>query len=458
MNRISTIKNFYISLPAAFLFFSFLFSWAVLADTTPTYRIIIDPGHGGAISKRKDDKWDPVENKYQDFYSYGMQANSYHEHKVVLELAKRVHYYVNLTATDEGWIEFEKILGELSSQKNFKRIHLDALLTREDGWDDRSSNPEEEGLNDPYRLYDFPDKNKKKQMGRISFINSKKPYLVVSLHLNPAGRGHPGGMAAVLSPGFKTFDTVRKIHLGKLPYSRFKKLKWWKDWLITEPGWSKYQSARSDTWVYFHGYRTLKSGNSPWLQKNRGFRYNMVTWNYSDEPGWEKTASQRGPGQYAFKYSEFKPSGTFWEREQAKPEKWRREGGSLGYGGDNHFASDELLRFIQYGVRQLNPQKRSNSSIGPMQPPYVSTYSLPTFTNAICAYLEVGYLNRKRDRDLVMETREETAKSIAVGIYSLFMGIKLKKHYGRYYPKGKKLNFSKYEKYEKGNYFKIVSD
>ncbi|MDH5657405.1 MAG: N-acetylmuramoyl-L-alanine amidase, partial [Spirochaetia bacterium] len=65
---------------------------------------------------------------------------------------------------------------------------------------------------------------------------------------------------------------------------------------------------------------------------------------------------------------------------------------------------------------------------------------------------------RKRDRDLVMDTREETAKSIAVGIYSLFMGIKLKKHYGRYYPKGKKLNFSKYEKYEKGNYFKIVSD
>ena len=439
-------------------FLTTFISWAIFAQEVPSYNIVIDPGHGGAIPDRKDDKWDPLEKKYQDYYSYGMQANGYHEHKVVLELSKKVKHYVNLTTTDSGWVEFEKILKELSPQKQFKRIELVTHMTREDSWDERSSDPNKPGLNDPYRLYDFPDSSNKMQMGRVSYINSKKPHLVISLHLNPSGKGHPGGMAAVISPGFKTFDTIRKIHLNQLPVSRFKKMKWYDKWLITEPGWNKYQSARSDTWVYFHGYRTLKDGSGPWLGKNRGFRYNMITWNYSDPEGWEKTAIERGPGQYAVKYSEFKPEGKFWEREQAPPEQWRREDGPLGFGGDNYFASDELLRFVQYGVRELNPAKRPNNAIGPMQPPYVSTYSLPTFTNAICAYLEIGYLDRSRDRSLVMETGDEVAKSIAVGIYSLFNGLKLKKHYGPYFPKGKKLNFSKYENYEKGNYFKIVTD
>jgi hypothetical protein len=313
--------------------------------------------------------------------------------------------------------------------------------------------------NAPYRLYDYPDKKGRMQEGRLSFINGKKPHLVLSLHLNPAGRGHPGGMAAVLSPGFKTFDILRKITLGKKSASAFYRLKdWEKGWLITDNGYSKLEAARADAWVYFHGFRSNKQGTAPLMEKNRGIRHNYVVWRYNDPPGWEEQARAYSPGPYAIKYEEFRPEGKFWEREQSKAEEWRREDGPAGFGGDNNYASDELLRYLQYGIRLQVPSRRGENDVHPLLHPFVSAYTLPIYVNAICAFLEIGHLNRTTDREIVIGQQDALARSLAAGIYSLFYGLKLRKGYSAIRPRGKALDFKKYENLKEGNYFRIVSD
>lgn len=453
------------SRPILLSLFLFFVSCGDSAFGAPVYDVVVDPGHGGAPVRRNDDMWDPITRQYLNGYNMGMQYGEHYEYKIVLDISKKTRAYLKLTETEDGWKQFEKLLREFSSQKEFKRVVLRSHLTREDNWDDRGLSEDDPNVNVPYRHYDFPDpKNpSRKEQGRLSYINSLKPQLVVSIHLNPAGPKQSGGMAAVLAPGYRTFDQMRKITLGQAKPSAYRKLPWSCCWLRNQPGWSDYEVAMADTWVYFHGYWTNKKNTEPWLEKNRGFRYNMITWRYADEPGWEKEAAKKGPGPYALKYSEFRPEGRFWDRERSEPEFWRREAAVRGtqtkWGGDNHYASDELLRYLQYGLRQLSPEMRKPAAMGGIVPPFVSTYGLPTYINAISAYLEIAHLNVKRDRQMVLTKQDEIARSLAVGIYSLFAGMELKKDYkGPYRPAGKALDLGKYESYKEGNYFKIVTD
>ena len=418
------------------------------------YVVVIDPGHGGAPRRERDDKWDALSGLYLQRFAVGTQTRVrgrvYREHELVLLLGKRVQRYLALTRTRRGWKRFQKLLRRFSDEKKFRRLRFRVKMTRENGWTGRIADP---NVNDPYRLYDFPG-----GPGRMSIINAARPHLTVSLHMNPAGRGHKGGMAAVLAPGYETFNLIRKISLGKKKRRLFRRNPWRRGWLVTDRGWNKYHAARSDSWVYFHGYRTKKNG-SVWKKKYRGYRYNMVRWRYADAPGWERKARRHLPGPYSLSHAKFQARGKFWDRERGRPEYWRREGGPLGYGGDNHYASDELLRFVQYGVRRLVPARRRPGAVGKILTPFVSTYSLPTFINSICAYLEIGHINRTRDLTLVTRDLDATARSLAAGIYSLFAGLRLKRRAaGPYLPRGKALNFKKYESAPGGNYFKIVSD
>ena len=407
-------------------------------------------------ARRPDDKWDPVTREYLSYFFYGTAFRGYREHKIMMQLARRVEYYLKWTESASGWAKFEKLLRQFSDQPTFDRIEIEALLSRTESYDELPKDTPD--INSRYRLYDFPDKFGRMQPGRITWINQQEPHLVVSLHMNPAGVGHKGGMAAVLAPGFQTFDMLRRIHLGKAPLSRFTRSPWNKKWLVTDSGWSQFEAARADTWVYFNGFRTNRRGTELNENKNRGIRYNMIDWVYADPPGWPKLYNPNEPGRFAQKFRDFRPEGKFWEREMAKPEHWRREDGPKGYGGDNHYATDELMRFVQQGARILEPELRKPDKIGPIQPPYVSTYSLPTFTNAIVAYLEVAFINRKKDRDLVIEHREEVAKSLAVGVYSLFRGIQPKKNFGPYRPKGEAIDWKRYETLPGGSYFEVVTD
>lgn len=433
-------------------------------DAAPRYPVVIDPGHGGYHTAGPDDKWDPVTGDYLSPFYYGAvdrRTRRYREHILVLDLSQRVKHYLDWTREPEDWPKFQALLREFTGRPDaeFERIILDASMSRTDNyrtheyksWEDRNA---------PYRLYDYPDKNGRMRPGRISEINQQEPYLVLSLHMNPAPPGHPGGMAAVLAPGYATFAMIRDIHLGKRPMSDFEEGPWHGKFLVTDYGWTQYQAARADASVYFNGFRTSRDGERPNENKNRGIRSNLISWRYAEEDGWERNYDPEAPGPYAQDWEKWRPEGPFWDRERGQAEEWRREGGPLGYGGDNHYASDELMRFVQYGVRKLAPELRGDAGPGPINKPFVSTYSMPTLVNAVNAYLEIGYIDVAKDRELVIAYREEVARSLAVGVYSLFRGIETERGegLGPYYPRGEPVQWERYEELPEGNYFKIVDD
>ncbi|EIE03154.1 hypothetical protein LEP1GSC185_2191 [Leptospira licerasiae serovar Varillal str. VAR 010] len=429
-------------------------------ETMPkrTYNIVIDPGHGGLDLKPKEehgDKYDPISNKYLEPYKAGAQTKSRRESEVVLALAKEVKEILDLTKTPEGFETFRSYAKKFTND-TLPWIRIDSDLTREE-------TAKEEGADlssDPnafYRLYDYPDKKTGKiKPGRISRINAARPYLVLSLHLNPSWKGHPGGMAAVLSPSYRTFYSLRKISEGKSPKS-FENGPW-SEWMRFKMEWSRLENAVADAWIYFNGYWPNKSGKKTDLSNFEGYRQNMVTWKYADPPGWIDKAVLDGPGPYAKKHSEYSAKGKFWDRERAEPELWRREDGSEGFGGDNHYAAAELMRFLQYGLRTLPNQEEELSNPGPINKPYISTYSLPTFINAISAYLEIGYIDKEKDMKILTQRRKDTAISLAVGVYSLFHGVKIKSADLPYLPKGKKIDWARYENLKEGNYFRVVRE
>ncbi len=424
----------------------------------PSYVVVIDPGHGGTGKKEPDDKWDALSGKYLQHFAPGTKHQNHYEHRIALDLAKRTEAYLAWTRAAADWPKFVALLREFSDASDFPRIAFQTQLSRRNGWDERGVPRTRPEVNAPYRLYDFPsEKASTMRPGRISWMNAQHPYLILSIHLNPAGKGSAGGMAAVLAPGYETFNLLREISLGNRKSAEFEALPWKNGWLITDGGWTRFEAARSDAWVYFNGYRAKKNGG-PWAEQFRGYRHNMMTWRYADPAGWERTARAHPPGPYAVEHRNFRPTGNFWNRERGRAEYWRREGGELGYGGDNHYASDELLRFVQYGARRMRPARRRPGAMGEILKPFVSTYSLPTYVNAINAYLEIAHINRPRDLSLVTDDADVVARSLAVGVYSLFSGMQLRAQAGPYTPRGKPIDFARYEKLAGGNYFKVVTD
>ncbi|TGJ98936.1 N-acetylmuramoyl-L-alanine amidase [Leptospira langatensis] len=437
-----------------------LFAFSLNAQESPkkNYNIVIDPGHGGLDLKPKEehgDKYDPISKKYLEPYKAGAQTKTRRESEVVLALAKEVKEILDLTKTADGFETFRSHAKKFTDE-SLPWIRIDSDLTREE-----TAKEEGADLNsDPnafYRLYDYPDKKTGKlRPGRISRINAARPYLVLSLHLNPSWKGHPGGMAAVLSPSYRTFYSLRKISEGGSSKS-FENGPW-SEWMRFKMEWTRLQNAVADAWIYFNGYWPNKSGKKTDLSNFEGYRQNMVTWKYADPPGWIDKAVLDGPGPYAKKHSEYSAKGKFWDRERAEPELWRREDGQEGFGGDNHYAAAELMRFVQYGLRNIPYDDEELTSPGPINDPYISTYSLPTFINAISAYIEIGYIDKEKDMRILTKRRRDTAVSLAVGIYSLFHGIKMKPVDSAYIPKGKKINWSRYETWKDNNYFRVVRE
>ncbi|MGV3664935.1 MAG: N-acetylmuramoyl-L-alanine amidase, partial [Leptospira bouyouniensis] len=238
----------------------------------PNFRIVIDPGHGGVAKDPKTqhgDKYDSVTQTYLETYKQGTEHGSITERKVVLDLAKEVHKILKLTETEQGWKEFEAYLKLFSKKNEFTRVRFLSHLTRETSFDD---DPASDDPNAPYRLYDFPDpKTSVRKKGRLSKINEIKPHLVLSLHLNPASKGQKGGMAAVLTPGYKTFSLLKKISNKEKSPNGFLNGPW-SDWLVFQSGWSKLENATADAWIYFHGYWSKKNGKEGDLTKFEGSR------------------------------------------------------------------------------------------------------------------------------------------------------------------------------------------
>jgi hypothetical protein len=209
----------------------------------------------------------------------------------------------------------------------------------------------------------------------------------------------------------------------------------------------------NDVSLYFTGYPIDK--NRKFKQDDfKGYRYNMVTWAYNDDPGWEE-AARRHPGgtKYARTYRDAIAHGKFWDREASPYEAYRRDGGEEGYGGDNHYASCEIIRYIMMSLYQDNypyphPQPAK---------PYISIWTLALHLNAVTAFFELGYLRRPADRYILLRKQDEIAEGIAAGIYSLLAGMKPKNGVLRYPPKGKRIDLEKYRVSHERSYFDEVS-
>ena len=228
-------------------------------------------------------------------------------------------------------------------------------------------------------------------------------------------------------------------------------------WMAANSSRTHFQWFLCDAWIYFTGYWSKKDGLSADKRKFRGYRHNMMHWAYADGDGWVETARNHPPNTaFSNNLKNFVPEGPFWEREKDVPERWRRTEGEEGYGGDNLYASEELLRYVRKGmiVNKVNSKKRAPQILNP----YMSTWSVPTYLNAISAYLELGFLDNKYDRERLIKHKQVYAESLAVGIYSLFYSLEQKKNSkDKLSPKGKRINYEKYENYNGENYFKKVT-
>lgn len=441
-----------------------LFLILTSASAWGSYRVVIDPGHGGKYAYPSNlfgDKCDPLALRCISDYRGGAEKWGYRESDEVYEIAKQIKNYLDLLNTSSGRKKFSTILKKYSAENEEIHSDIEVFLSRKSNYQDHYPDNRFD-FNADYRLFDFEDKvTGKKRLGTVSRINRVKPHLVVSLHLTPGAPSKYGGMAAVITPGYDTYswalqyvkaDTRGRSNIrnkfNRSPY-RF--------WMRAS-GYSGFESFICDSWVYFSGRWSKKNGLEPRNTKYRGYRQNWVTWEYSDDENWVYTAlSKKKYTPYTPHLKYFTASGKFWEREKSKPERWRRENGYEGYGGDNYYAAKEIMRTIRKGF--LISRFDSYKTLPVIARPYLSTWIVPTYINAISAYIELAHLNVKRDVTRVLYYKKVYAEAIAVGIYSLFYSTKQPATNKRVnLPTGRAIDFQKYETYEPGNYFEIVSD
>ncbi|EMY13962.1 hypothetical protein LEP1GSC043_2104 [Leptospira weilii str. Ecochallenge] len=128
-----------------------------------TFKVVIDPGHGGLDLKPKEDhgdKYDPISGKYLELYKAGASFKERKERTIVLELAKELKEVLDLTKTEEGFKTFRSYMKSFTND-NIPWIQIDSVMTRNENAEEREFSSSEDP-NAPYRLFDYPDKKTKK--------------------------------------------------------------------------------------------------------------------------------------------------------------------------------------------------------------------------------------------------------------------------------------------------------
>ena len=418
------------------------------------YRVVIDPGHGGfAMYPREQhgDRYDLLSGTYLDVFREGASYRGYHEHEHMYNVANKVHELLAHCSPGGDYQEFYRIL-EKYTDKESPRIYIRQRLSRADSRD-RAAIKNRKDPNAAFRLFDYPDEDGTILPGRISRINSFSPHLVVSLHLSGWAPRYYRGLNAVIVPPYEFMHSGLEYLRGKRTSMSFFFREPYRDWFVESVRRSGFSWFKNDVSMYFTGFRTKPSGEID-TTAFRGYRYNMVKWAYNDGPGWALLAkSHQQNTRYADTYKGFRSEGDFWDREKSRYEAYRRGDGPEGYGGDNLYASNELIRYILYSLERRGIRHRDHR----VAPPYVSIWSLPLHVNAITAYLEVGYLNRSHTRYLLKSRTDEIAEGIAVGIYSLFTGLKVRDRNVKHVPDGKRIDLEKYRITNEMDYFKSVT-
>lgn len=416
-----------------------------------SYIVVIDPGHGGrniTPFSSYGDKFNPLTGKYGDTFKDGAYHKGLYESEEVYDIASRVQGLLKLTHTEAGRKKFYKILKKYSKNPPYPNQPIKVFLSRKANYIEHYKTIKHD-INAPYRLYDYPDiKTGELKDGRITRINKLHPHLVLSIHLNAGYNPKHGRMGSVITPSYYTFkkaiDYVRSSTAGRKKIKkRFEKGSY-NNWMPSCRMGSHFESFLCDSWIYFTGFWSNKSGTGANTRVFRGYRYNMVSWNYKDGDRWiTKAARHLKNTSYSIDLRHFKAKGPFWEREKSKYEFYRREKGLEGYGGDNLYAGNEVLRYVRKAL--LVNHVDSRKTLPELDRPYLSTWSVPTYINAISAYLELGYLTSTRDHKRVRTKKWVYTEGIAVGIYSILYSMPQPKgNHKIQMPVGKKLNLAKY--------------
>jgi hypothetical protein len=421
----------------------------------PLFRVVIDPGHGGVFlsdKKKHGDKFDMITAEYLDNFAEGANYKGIYEHKIVYNIAVKTINLLSYCSKDGDFEQFKKIMKKYTDN-NIPKIYIETHISR-----GASVTPDKiknyEDPNADYRLYDFPDSSGDMVKGRISKINEYKPHLVVSLHLAKSAPPDYKGMNGIIVPPYNVLkkgllrlqsgDTGRALNDNDILRSWFKE---------SNKVSSRYAFYK-DSAQYFTSYGLNKNFNADHNDYN-GYKYNMVTWRYSDKPFWDIEAEKHlSNSRYSSDFNSFREEGSFWEREQSVYEEYRRGTGFKDFGGDNYFATYEIIKYILFS---LNESGVSHKDKIPGKP-FVSTWSMPMLVNAINAYIELGYLNRKWDREVLLYRQDEIAEGVAIGIYSLLTGIDNIKGKFKHKPAGKSIDLNKYNITKDESYFDIVTD
>lgn len=417
----------------------------------PVVRVVIDPGHGGlelSPRERHGDRYDKISGTYLSDFRQGAYLGDLHEHEIVYSIAKKAKDILAGATPAGDFSRFEKIVGKYGKPKS--RVYLDIMMSREEGLSEEEDIGEDP--NAPYRLFDYPNADGKMQLGRISRINAFKPHIVVSIHLALATDSEHKAMNPILAaPYSMLMQGLRYLRKETSDRSFFYATPL-QNWFVESTQRTAFGWFLSDTSQYFTGHPIDENRN---ISVFRGYRYNMVNWAYCDALGWEEKAALHKPySPYSKSYMNVAPSGKFWDRERSEYEAFRRDGGEEGFGGDNCYASYEIIRYILASLKQNGGYHKSFSTGNP----YVSIWLMPIHINAINAYFELGYLKRRQDRQMLTKRQNEIAEGIAVGIYSLAVGLDVKESDFEYYPKGKKIDLEKYKITSEKSYFDVVCE
>ncbi len=419
-----------------------------------TYRVILDPGHGGLSLKPRSlhgDRYDLLSGEYLDLYRSGAEYRELEERIIVYNIARKAEKILQQCAPGGDFSRFLKTLDRYSS-KTPTRIQLVTALSRGESITEEKA----EAMEDPnaaYRMFDYPSRKGAMKKGRISRINAKRPHLVLSLHCARAAPREYKGMNPVLAAPHSLLKKGLGYLRGEIKSKDFFYNSGYKDWFCESTRRSEFEWFLSDTSLYFTGY-PLYRDHTIKLEEFRGYRHNMISWNYRDPPGWVSFARNHFPGtRYSRNYFDFRPSGEFWKREQSPYEEYRRHNGPEGFGGDNAYASYEIIRYILYS---LHLSGRDNKKQVPGKG-YVNIWIMPVHVNAINPFIELGYFVRKRDRYLLTKRQDDIAEGIAVAIYSLFTGLDVNGSDDfKYKPRGKRIDLEKYTVSGNKTYFDLV--
>lgn len=420
----------------------------------PAYRVALDPGHGGISMlpvSRHGDRYDTVSGSFLERYRDGAYSRNIGEHQIVFSIAQNVYRLLKYCSPGGSYGEFYTILQKYTD-KPVKRIIIECMISRPVSLQWKKRNKADPNM--PYRLYDSPSGQGEMEKGRISKINDFAPHLLVSLHCARSGPRDHQGMSPVLVAPFELLHEGLLYLKGQKSDIDFYNTDYGKNWFTESVTRTPFRWFLNDVSLYFLS-RPLDNENKVKTNRFRGYRHNMVHWDYRDHDKWETAAGYAIPGSpYGACPQSFELHGKFWEREQSCYESYRRDNGPEGYGGDNAYACNEIIRYILFS---LNRDMKNLRYTKPGKP-YISVWTLPLLVNAITAFIELGYLNRGYDKMLMTQKQDEIAEGIAVGIYSLFAGIDVVEDGRVQPPGGKRIDLEKYIISNKETYFDIVSE